>query len=227
MNAVQLASLIDHTALKPEATRDHIVQLCTEAIEFRFAAVCVAPAWVEVVQATLSNSPIKIASVIGFPHGNTLTGVKAFEARQAIERGAHELDMVIPVGALKSGDRNAVLHDIRSVVEAARERHGTLVKVILETALLTDSEKVLACELSELAGADFVKTSTGFADGGATLQDVALLRRTVGNRLGVKAAGGIKNLSTARAMVEAGASRLGCSSSVLIMKEFLAETAKS
>jgi len=223
MTTAQLAGMIDHTALKPDVTRDQIVQLCMEAIQFRFGAVCVAPAWVELVRETLVNRSVRIATVIGFPHGNTLSAVKAFEAMQAIERGAHELDMVIAVGGLKSGDRNAVIHDIRSVVEAARTRHGTLVKVILETALLTDAEKVLACQLSELAGANFVKTSTGFADGGATLDDVALLRRTVGNRLGVKAAGGIKNLSTALAMIEAGANRLGCSSSVSIMKEFSAE----
>ena len=223
MTTTQLASMIDHTALKPDVTRDQIVQLCMEAIQFRFGAVCVAPAWVELVRETLVNSSVRIATVIGFPHGNTLSAVKAFEAMQAIERGAHELDMVIAVGVLKSGDRNAVIHDIRSVVEAARARYGTLVKVILETALLTDAEKVLACQLSELAGANFVKTSTGFADGGATLDDVALLRRTVGNRLGVKAAGGIKNLSTALAMIEAGANRLGCSSSVSVMKEFFAE----
>lgn len=217
------AQLIDHTVLKPDATGDQIMQLCQEAREFGFGAVCIAPVWVSLAAKALAGSVTKVATVIGFPHGNTLSVVKAFEATQAIEAGADELDMVIHVGALKSGEHEAVLQDIRLVVEAARRSEGILVKVILETALLTEAEKVVACQLSEKAEADFVKTSTGFAAAGATIADVALLRHVVGNRLGVKAAGGIRDLPTAQAMIEAGATRLGCSSSVAIMKQFSEE----
>lgn len=220
VNRTELAKMIDHTALKPETTKNQILQLCTEARDFRFGAVCIAPMWVPLAVELLVDTTIRVAAVIGFPHGNTLSVVKAFEALHAIKAGANELDMVINVGALKSGERGVVLHDIRSVVENGRSKPGTLVKVILETALLTDAEKVLACQLVEEAGANFVKTSTGFGPCGATIADVALLRRVVGDRLGIKAAGGIRDLATAQAMIEAGADRLGSSSSVSIMTEF-------
>lgn len=220
MTRSELAKRIDHTALKAETTRDQIVRLCDEAREFGFGAVCIAPSWLPFAVEQLTGTSVRIATVIGFPLGNTLSAVKAYEAERAIAAGAHELDMVIHVGALKSGEQEAVYEEIRSVVEIAHRTPGTLVKVILETALLTNSEKVLGCHLAEKAGADFVKTSTGFAAAGATIDDVAFLRRMVGIRLGVKAAGGIRDLATARAMVKAGATRLGCSSSVSIMKEF-------
>ncbi|MBV9865221.1 MAG: deoxyribose-phosphate aldolase [Abitibacteriaceae bacterium] len=219
----QLASMIDHTALKPETTRAQIRQLCEEARQFNFVAVCVAPLWIDFAVHQLSGSPVKVATVVGFPHGNTLTDVKAFETTQAIERGAQEVDMVIPVGTLKCKDTDAVLEDIGAVVESARSKPGLVVKVILETALLTDEEKVSACHLAAEAGADFVKTSTGFSSGGATVADVTLMRRTVGDRLGVKAAGGIRDLATARAMIEAGANRIGCSASLAIMQELAAD----
>lgn len=220
MAPAELAKIIDHTALRPETTEAQILQLCAEAREFGFGAVCVAPAWVALAVEQLANTRVKTVSVVGFPHGDTLSTVKAIEASQAIAGGAQELDMVIRVGALKSGKDQVVLQDIRTVVGAARQRAGNLVKVILETALLSESEKVLGCRLAAQGGADFVKTSTGFAAGGATVYDVSLLRRTVGDRLGVKAAGGIRDLATALAMVKAGASRLGCSSSVAIMQAF-------
>lgn len=220
MAPAELAKIIDHTALRPETTEAQILQLCAEAREFGFGAVCVAPAWVALAVEQLANTRVKTVSVVGFPHGDTLSTVKAIEASQAIAGGAQELDMVIRVGALKSGKDQVVLQDIRTVVGAARQRAGTLVKVILETALLSESEKVLGCRLAAQGGADFVKTSTGFAAGGATVYDVSLLRRTVGDRLGVKAAGGIRDLATALAMVKAGASRLSCSSSVAIMQAF-------
>jgi deoxyribose-phosphate aldolase len=223
MTPSELAKIIDHTALRPETTEAQILQLCAEAREFGFGAVCIAPAWVALAVEQLADTRVKTVSVVGFPHGDTLSTVKAIEASQAIAAGAQELDMVIPVGALKSGKDQVVLQGIRAVVGAARQRAGTLVKVILETALLRDSEKVLGCRLAEQAGADFVKTSTGFAAGGATVNDVALLRRTVGDRLGVKAAGGIRDLAAALAMVKAGASRLSCSSSVAIMQAFTNE----
>ena len=223
MTPAELARIIDHTALRPETTEAQIVQLCAEAREFGFGAVCIAPAWVALAVEQLADTRVKTVSVVGFPHGDTLSTLKAFEASQAIAAGAQELDMVIPVGALKSSKDQVVLQDIRAVIGAARQRAGTVVKVILETALLSDSEKVLGCRLAEQGGADFVKTSTGFASGGATVNDVALLRRTVDDRLGVKAAGGIHDLATALAMVKAGASRLGCSSSVAIMQAFTNE----
>ena len=216
----ELARMIDHTALKPETTKEQIVQLCEEAREFDFGAVCVASARILLAVESLANYSVRIASVVGFPHGTTLSAAKVFEATKALEAGANELDMVINVGALKSREKEVVFEDIRAVVEVAKRKPGAIVKVILETALLTDDEKVLGCHLAEKAGADFVRTSTGFAADGATLEDVALMRRVVGNRLGVKAAGSIRDLATARAMIEAGATRLGCSASVSIIKEF-------
>jgi deoxyribose-phosphate aldolase len=212
------ASLIDHTLLKPEATENDIKKLCNEAIQFGFASVCVNPSWVKKAAEFLRGSNVPVCTVIGFPLGATLPDVKAYEARRAIFNGAREVDMVINIGALKSGDDCAVEDDIRAVAEAAHE-NGVLLKVIIETALLTDEEKVRACLASKNAGADFVKTSTGFAKGGATADDVALMRRTVGAALGVKASGGVKGIEDARAMFEAGATRIGASVGVKIAQE--------
>lgn len=212
------ASLIDHTLLKPEAAESDIRKLCQEAIQFGFASVCVNPAWVKKAAEFLAGSNVPVCTVIGFPLGATLPDVKAYEARRAIMSGAREVDMVINIGALKSGDDCAVEADIRAVAEAAHES-GVLCKVIIETALLTDDEKVRACLASKNAGADFVKTSTGFAKGGATAEDVALMRRTVGHSLGVKASGGVKGIDDARKMFEAGATRIGASVGVKIAQE--------
>ena len=212
------ASLIDHTLLKPEAAEGDIRKLCEEAVQFGFASVCVNPAWVKKASEFLKGSDVPVCTVIGFPLGATLSDVKAYEARRAIFNGAGEVDMVINIGALKSGDDCLVEDDIKAVVEAAHE-NGILCKVIIETALLTDEEKVRACLASKNAGADFVKTSTGFAKGGATADDVALMRRTVGSALGVKASGGVKGIDDARAMFEAGATRIGASVGVKIAQE--------
>ena len=212
------AALIDHTLLKPEASEADIRKLCDEAAEFGFASVCVNPAWVKRAAEILKGTGVPVCTVIGFPLGATLSDVKAYEARRAIFNGAREVDMVINIGALKSGDDCAVEEDIRAVAEAAHE-NGVLCKVIIETALLTDEEKVRACLASKNAGADFVKTSTGFSKGGATVEDVALMRRTVGSALGVKASGGVKGIDDARAMFEAGATRIGASVGVKIAQE--------
>lgn len=212
------ASLIDHTLLKPEANEADIRKLCDEAAKFGFASVCVNPAWVKKASQFVKGSGVPVCTVIGFPLGATLPDVKAYEARRAIFNGASEVDMVINVGALKSGDVCAVEDDIRAVAEAAHE-NAVLCKVIIETALLTDEEKVKACRASKNAGADFVKTSTGFSKGGATVEDIALMRRTVGSSLGVKASGGVKGIDDARAMFEAGATRIGASVGVKIAQE--------
>lgn len=212
------ASLIDHTLLKPEASEADIKKLCDEAAQYGFASVCVNPSWVKRAAEFLKGSEVPVCTVIGFPLGATLPDVKAYEARRAIFDGAREVDMVINVGALKSGDDCAVEDDIRAVVEAAHENH-ILCKVIIETALLTDEEKVRACLAAKNAGADFVKTSTGFSKGGATAHDVALMRHTVGKALGVKASGGVKGIDDARAMFEAGATRIGASVGVKIAQE--------
>lgn len=217
-SAKDWASLIDHTLLKPEATDEDIKRLCEEAARYRFASVCVNPTWVRVAACSLRGSGVPVCTVIGFPLGATLADVKAYEARRAIFDGAKEVDMVINVGALKSGDDCLVEHDIRSVVEVAHEYEATC-KVIIETALLTDDEKVRACLAAKKAGADFVKTSTGFAKSGATVADIALMRRTVGSELGVKASGGVKGLEDARKLVEAGATRIGASVGVKIAQE--------
>ena len=217
------ASLVDHTLLKPDATDDDIRKLCQEAATYRFASVCVNPTWVRVAACSLHGTGVPVCTVIGFPLGATLPDVKAYEARRAIFDGAREVDMVINVGALKSGDDCLVEHDIRGVVEVAHEYEVTC-KVIIETALLTDDEKVRACLAAKKAGADFVKTSTGFAKGGATVADVALMRRTVGSELGVKASGGVKGLEDARKMVEAGATRIGASVGVKIAQEAAGNT---
>jgi deoxyribose-phosphate aldolase len=212
------ASLIDHTLLKPEASIGDIKKLCDEAAQYGFASVCVNPGWVKQAAEFLKGSGVPVCTVIGFPLGATLPDVKAYEARRSIFNGAREVDMVINIGKLKSGDDCAVEDDIRAVAEAAHENH-VLIKVIIETALLTDEEKVRACLAAKNAGADFVKTSTGFANGGATANDVALMRHTVGKALGVKASGGVKGIDDARAMFEAGATRIGASVGVKIAQE--------
>jgi deoxyribose-phosphate aldolase len=213
-----IAGAIDHTLLKADATSDEIDKLCREAAEWRFATVCVNPTWVARAAARLQGTGVGVCSVVGFPLGATRPDVKQYEARRAIFDGATEIDMVINVGALKSGDVRLVSDDIRAVVSACAEARVTS-KVILETALLTDEEKVTACTLAKAAGADFVKTSTGFGPGGATAADVALMRRVVGTSMGVKAAGGVRDLQQARAMVAAGATRIGASAGVRIVKE--------
>ena len=212
------ASLIDHTLLKPDASQTEIKRLCEEAAQYHFASVCVNPTWVRACACHLQGSGVPVCTVIGFPLGATLPDVKAYEARRAIMDGAREVDMVINVGALKSDDDCLVEHDIRSVVEVAHEYDVTC-KVIIETALLTEDEKVRACQAAKNAGADFVKTSTGFSKGGATVADIALMRRVVGPGLGVKASGGVKNIDDARAMVQAGATRIGASVGVKIAQE--------
>jgi deoxyribose-phosphate aldolase len=212
-----IAALIDHTMLKPEATRDDIVRICREARQYRFASVCVNPYWVPLVRAELAGSAVKVCTVVGFPLGATSTEAKVAETAAAVRVGAAEIDMVINIGALRSGDRDAVRQDIRRVVETAHEA-GAIVKVILETALLDDAQKAAACKLAQQAGADFVKTSTGFSTAGATAHDVALMRGVVGPGMGVKAAGGIRTLSDLRAMTAAGATRIGASSSVKIVE---------
>ncbi len=208
------ASMIDHTLLKADATRNQIEKLCEEAKKYEFASICVNPTWVNLSAQLLANTNVKVCTVIGFPLGATTSEVKAFETKNAIDNGAQEIDMVINIGALKNKEYEVVRDDIKAVVEAA---NGTLVKVIIETSLLTDEEKVKACELSVEAGADFVKTSTGFSTGGATAEDVALMRKTVGPELGVKASGGVRNLEDMKKMVEAGATRIGASSGVAII----------
>jgi len=213
-----VAGLIDHTLLKPDATASDIDRLCREAAEWKFATVCVNPTWVAHAAGRLRGSGVGVCSVVGFPLGATTPDVKQYEARRAMFDGATEIDMVINVGSLKSGDVRLVTDDIRAVVGACAERAVTS-KVIIETALLTDEEKVTACTLAKAAGADFVKTSTGFGPGGATAADVALMRKAVGDELGVKASGGVRDLQQLQAMVAAGATRIGASAGVRILKE--------
>ncbi len=214
----QLSGLIDHTLLKPDASQDEIARLCYEARKYRFASVCVNPAYVKLCSQLLKDSGVAVCTVVGFPLGATPTDVKVFEAQQAVREGASEIDMVINVGGLKSRDFELVERDIASVVRVSHAGNA-LVKVIIEAALLTDEEKVIACQLAKVAGADFVKTSTGFGPSGATPEDVALMRRVVGPSIGVKAAGGIRTLADAQRMIAAGASRIGASASVKIMQE--------
>jgi deoxyribose-phosphate aldolase len=214
----EIAGLIDHTLLKPDATRSQIEALCAEAREHGFATVCVNPAWVRLCAELLAGCPTRVCTVAGFPLGATLPDVKAFEASRAIEDGAREVDMVMNVGALKSGDYRLVERDVAGVADAAR-RGGALSKVIIEAALLSDDEKVKACVIARHACADFVKTSTGFGPGGATAADVALMRRVVGPEMGVKAAGGVRDLQSAQAMIDAGADRIGASVGVKIVQE--------
>ena len=213
---MNLSGRIDHTLLRADATRTEITKLIEEAKKYEFASVCVNPTWVTYAAEQLTNTKVKVCTVIGFPLGANTREVKAFEASNAVEGGAQEVDMVINIAALKDRDLDYVLQDIKGVVNAAAGK--ALVKVIIETCLLTDEEKTLACELSVKAGADFVKTSTGFSTGGATLEDVALMRKTVGENIGVKASGGIRNLEDMERMISAGATRIGASSGVKIME---------
>lgn len=214
---INIPSMIDHTVLKPEATRDMIETLCKEAMEYNFAAVCVNPYHVAFCKNILEGSKVKVATVVGFPLGANTKEVKAFETIDAINNGAVEIDMVINIGALKDKDYKIVKEDIEAVVNAASDK--AIVKVIIETSLLTEEEKIKACELSMEAGAHFVKTSTGFSTGGATIEDVKLMKSIVGDKLEVKASGGVRDLKTAMEMVEAGATRLGTSSGIKISKE--------
>jgi len=216
--SADLAGMIDHTLLKPQATEDQFRQLCAEARQLSFATVCINPAWVELCASLLRGTPVKVCTVIGFPLGATLPEVKAFEVQRCVTLGASELDMVINIGALKSRRYDVVEDDIAAVVNAGHALGGT-VKVIIEAAYLTDEEKVEACALSKAAGADYVKTSTGFGPSGATVEDVALMRRVVGPEMGVKAAGGIRTAEDAKAMIAAGATRIGASASVKIVGE--------
>jgi deoxyribose-phosphate aldolase len=217
---MNLAQYIDHTILKPETTAEQVIRLCREAREHAFKAVCVNPYFAPLVSKELEASPVNTCVVIGFPLGASATAVKVFETQTAIKQGAREIDMVINIGALKGGDLATVESDIRAVVEAARE--SALVKVIIECCLLTEAEKIIACERIVSAGAAFVKTSTGFSTGGATLEDVALLHRSVGDKALVKASGGIRDYTGALAMIEAGAHRIGTSAGVEIMRKAMA-----
>jgi deoxyribose-phosphate aldolase len=215
-----IASLIDHTILKPEATEAEVRKVCAEALKYGFASVCINPYWVPLAARLLKGSKVKVCTVVGFPLGATLTEVKREETEAAVRCGANEIDMVLNIGALRSGDMDRVKQDIAAVVEVAH-RGGATAKVILETALLEDNQKALACTLSKLAGADFVKTSTGFGPHGATVHDVALMRSVVGQEMGVKASGGIRTLDDLRKMAEAGATRIGASASVKIVEAAL------
>ncbi len=212
----RLARMIDHTLLKPDATPDQIERLCAEAREYGFAAVCVNPVYVRLCATELAGTDVAVCTVVGFPLGANTTHIKVAEALRAIEDGAREVDMVMQIGLLKAGDSDAVRRDIEEVARAVHDR-GAILKVIIETALLTDDEKVTASKIIRDAGADFVKTSTGFGPGGAKVEDVALIRRTVGPKMGVKAAGGIRTYEDALAMIEAGATRIGASAGVKIV----------
>jgi len=211
---MQYQKFIDHTLLKPNATKDEITVLCEEAKQYDFASVCVNPTWVKYCKEQLNETNVKVCTVIGFPLGATTSKVKAFEAKDAIENGAEEIDMVINIGALKDGDDELVYQDILAVVEACE---NYTVKVIIETCLLTDEEKIKVCEIAVKAGATFVKTSTGFSTGGATLHDVALMKKTVGDQCLVKASGGVRTFDDMKDMIAAGASRIGTSAGVKLM----------
>ena len=214
----KVAGMIDHTLLKQDATEDAIKKLCQEAIDNKFCSVCINPSYVPLCSELLKGSSVKVCTVIGFPLGATTTGSKVFEADEAIKNGAQEVDMVVNGGKIKSGDWDYVKNDIAKVVEIASGR--ALVKVIIETCMLTDEEKVRVCEISKEVGADFVKTSTGFSTGGATVEDIALMRKTVGPDMGVKASGGVRDAEKAKALIEAGATRLGASAGIAIVKGF-------
>jgi len=216
-----LAKMIDHTLVKPTATEDDVAKLREEAEKYRFGSVCVNPTYVSLATRLLKETDVKVCSSVGFPFGVTLPEVKAFEARRAVENGACEIDMVINIGALKSKDYETVKRDIEAVVAVKRSQNDVVVKVIIEAGCLTAEEKVMACKLARAAGADFVKTSTGFIEGGATVEDVRLMRETVGEDMGVKASGGIRTFEQALAMIEAGANRIGTSSGVVIIEGFL------
>lgn len=221
MTRSQLAAFIDHTVLKPETLASDVEKLCHEALNHGFVAVCIAPIHVPLAAHILAGSEVKVATVCGFPHGDTLSSAKVGEARAVIEAGAREVDMVIAIGAAREGNWDYLQSDIAAVVEAARDaaRGAASVKVIMENAYLTPEQITKACLAAKAAGADYVKTSTGFAKSGATLEDVILMRHTVGPAMGVKAAGGIRDLKTALAMIDAGATRLGCSASIAILDE--------
>lgn len=212
-----LAKMIDHTILKPEATTEQVSEICKEALENKFASVCINPGNVKLVAELLKGSDVKVCTVVGFPLGATTTEVKVFETKDAIKNGAEEIDMVINIGRLKDKDYDFVKNDIKAVVEASEGK--AITKVIIESCLLTDDEKIKVCTLSKEVGADFVKTSTGFSKSGATAEDIKLMRETVGPELGVKASGGVRTYKDAVAMVEAGASRIGASASIDICKE--------
>ena len=218
----KIARMIDHTALKADTTENQIIKLCEEAKEYNFASVCVNPTWVKKSAEMLAGTEVKVCTVIGFPLGANTPEVKAFEVEQAIKDGATEVDMVINIGALKDGNNELVERDIKAVVDAAKGK--ALTKVIIETCLLTDEEKVRACELSVKAGADYVKTSTGFSTGGATKEDIALMRKTVGPDIGVKASGGVRNAADAEAMIAAGATRIGASAGIEICNGLTADS---
>ncbi|WP_048600648.1 deoxyribose-phosphate aldolase [Rubeoparvulum massiliense] len=216
MQREEIARYIDHTLLKPTATKADITKLCEEAKEYHFASVCVNPTWVPFCARLLEGADVKVCTVIGFPLGATTTAIKVKETEDAIQNGATEVDMVINIGALKSGEYALVKEDIAAVVQAAKGK--ALTKVIIETGALTDEEKVLACQFSKEAGADFVKTSTGFGYGGATIEDVKLMRNTVGSEMGVKASGGVRTCADAQGMITAGATRIGASAGIAIVK---------
>ena len=212
-----IARLIDHTLLKADATAADVKKICAEAVKYKFASVCVNPYWAPLVAEALAGSGVKVCTVVGFPLGANATATKVAETETAIAAGAQEIDMVLNVGAMRGGDHETVKRDIRGVVEASHAR-GAIVKVILETALLDDNQKAMACTLAKIAGADFVKTSTGFSTSGATAHDVALMRSVVGPEMGVKASGGIRTLEDVKTMAAAGASRIGASASVKIVE---------
>lgn len=213
---MNINKLIDHTALKPNTNKESILKLIAEAKTYDFASVCVNPCWVALAHQELKNTDVKVCTVIGFPLGANTTEVKVFETKDAIEKGAQEIDMVINIAMLKDKEYDYVENEIHQIVEAAKDK--AIVKVIIETCLLTDEEKIKACELSQKAGADFVKTSTGFSTGGATVHDIALMRKTVGAEMGVKASGGVHTHEEVLAMVEAGATRIGASAGVKLLK---------
>lgn len=213
---MNINKLIDHTALKPNTNKESILKLIAEAKTYDFASVCVNPCWVALAHQELKNTDVKVCTVIGFPLGANTTEVKVFETKDAIEKGAQEIDMVINIAMLKDKEYDYVENEIHQIVEAAKDK--AIVKVIIETCLLPDEEKIKACELSQKAGADFVKTSTGFSTGGATVHDIALMRKTVGAEMGVKASGGVHTHEEALAMVEAGATRIGASAGVKLLK---------
>lgn len=215
---LSIARYIDHTLLKPDASADQIAQLCREAREYHFASVCINSGWVPLCADLLKGSDVAVCTVVGFPLGASLPEVKAYEAQLAIQNGASEIDMVLNIGALKSRNVKALHRDIATVVSTCHA-HNVICKVILETSMLTDEEKVIACQVAKVAGADFVKTSTGFGGGGATAKDVALMKKIVGPDIGVKASGGVRNYKDAQAMVAAGATRIGASAGVLIVRE--------
>lgn len=213
---MNINKLIDHTALKPNTNKESILKLIAEAKTYDFASVCVNPCWVALAHQELKNTDVKVCTVVGFPLGANTTEVKVFETKDTIEKGAQEIDMVINIAMLKDKEYDYVENEIHQIVEAAKDK--AIVKVIIETCLLTDEEKIKACELSQKAGADFVKTSTGFSTGGATVHDIALMRKTVGTEMGVKASGGVHTHEEALAMVEAGATRIGASAGVKLLK---------